>query len=390
MGLKRQGKASKVELRDKTNWEQAMRSMSIPDFYRTWQRQFLQWLPDDRDSRMTNLIWLMYGILKAGSVHLNRVARHVPVRAKKLSIVKRLARFLDNGAVQVRAWYRPVAERLVQAASSGGTLHLVLDASKVAFGYQLLMVAVGYQGRTQPIAWTWVPYAKGHSRTSVQRALLVYVRGLLPSRAVNVLLVGDSEFGRPLLIDHLKGWGWQYALRQPGDHLILTHTSRHWQRLDSLSVRQGEWVFLEHVLLTQAGACPTHVLVFWAKGEKQPWYIATNLSSATHTIRAYRRRMWVEEMFGDMKGHGFDLETSHLRAFLRLSRLALAVALLYVWLSALGEHLLQTNQTHLVDRHDRRDLSIFRLGLDIIWRCITLDDPFPPFSFSNFCSLSGG
>src|SRR5215510_10077425 len=173
------------------------------------------------------------------------------------------------------------------------------------------MVAVCYQGRAQPIAWTWVPYAQGHSRTSVQRALLNYVRGLLPNGCLNVLLVGDSEFGRPLLIEYLKAWGWQYALRQPGDHLIMTRASRHWQRLDSLAVKPGEWAFFAHTLLTQAGACPTHLLVFWAKGEKQPWYIATNLPTASATMRAYRRRMWVEAMFGDMKGHGFDLETSH-------------------------------------------------------------------------------
>jgi hypothetical protein len=367
-----------------------MRTISIPDFYRTWQGQFLQWLPDDSDSRMTNLIWLMYGILKASSVQLNLAARHVPVRAKKLSIVKRLARFLDNGAVRVREWYRPVAEQLLQAASSDGTVRLVLDASKVAFGYQWLRVAVCYQGRTQPIAWTWLPYVRGHSRTNVQRALLVYVRGLLPNGALNVLLVGDSEFGRPRLIEYLKGWGWQYALRQPGDHLMLTRTRRHWQRLDRIVLKAGEWVFLEHVLLTQTGACPTHLLVFWAKGEKQPWYIATHLPTASATIRAYRRRLWVEEMFGDMKGHGFDLETSPLRSFLRLSRLTLAVAFLYVWLSAVGEHIFQTDQSHLVDRHDRRDLSIFRLGLDTILRCITLNDPFPSVSFSNFSSVSGG
>jgi hypothetical protein len=45
-----------------------------------------------------------------------------------------------------------VAEQLLQAASSDGTLRLVLDASKVAFGYQMLMVAVCYQSRAQPIA----------------------------------------------------------------------------------------------------------------------------------------------------------------------------------------------------------------------------------------------
>jgi hypothetical protein len=38
--------------------------------------------------------------------------------------------------------------------------------------------------------------------------------------------------------------------------------------------------------------------------------------------------MWIEEMFGDLKGHGFDLESTHLRYFLRLARLTLAVVLL--------------------------------------------------------------
>ena len=50
--------------------------------------------------------------------------------------------------------------------------------------------------------------------------------------------------------------------------------------------------------------------------------------------------MWIEEMFGDMKGHGYDLEHSRLRHFLRLSRLTLVECLLYVWLVATGEQVL--------------------------------------------------
>jgi len=37
--------------------------------------------------------------------------------------------------------------------------------------------------------------------------------------------------------------------------------------------------------------------------------------------------MWVEAMFGDLKKPGFDLESTMLRHFLRLSRLTLAVVL---------------------------------------------------------------
>ena len=65
--------------------------------------------------------------------------------------------------------------------------------------------------------------------------------------------------------------------------------------------------------------------------------------------------MWIEETFGDMKGNGFDLESTHLRHFQRLSRLTLAVVLLYVWLVAFGSQVIKSSRRYLVDRRDRRD-----------------------------------
>jgi len=94
-------------------------------------------------------------------------------------------------------------------------------------------------------------------------------------------------------------------------------------------------------------------------------------------------------MFGDLKKHGFDLEMSHLRHFLRLSRLTLAVCLLYLWLLTLGEYVIQQALTAQVDRTDRRDLSIFRLGWDFLEDCLPLPAPIPIVSFLNFCSVSG-
>ena len=93
--------------------------------------------------------------------------------------------------------------------------------------------------------------------------------------------------------------------------------------------------------------------------------------------------MWVEEMFGDFKNHGFDLESTMLRHFLRLSRLTLAVALLYVWLISVGGHTIREGLRHLVDRVDRRYLSIFQIGLRCIERRLTNGLPFriPLFSY---------
>ena len=76
-------------------------------------------------------------------------------------------------------------------------------------------------------------------------------------------------------------------------------------------------------------------------------------------------------MFGDFKKHGFDLEATRLGHFQRLSRLTLAVAVLYVWLVSVGTRTIRSGDRHLVDRKDRRDLSVFQIGLRFIERCLT-------------------
>ena len=104
-------------------------------------------------------------------------------------------------------------------------------------------------------------------------------------------------------------------------------------------------------------------LIHWQTGEKEPWCLATNLPDASLTLRYYRRRMWTEGMFADFKKHGFDLENTMLRNPPRLSRLTLAVAFLYVWSLSVGSRTIRAGLRHFVDRKDRRDLSIFQIGL---------------------------
>jgi hypothetical protein len=366
-----------------------MANSSIPQMYGSLYRLLMQHIPDECDSRLTNLVWLMVGIYGSRSVQLNLLVRKLPIRVKKLSLVTRMGRWLANPKVRVRDWYAPFAQTLLAQAGSGGQVHLIIDKSRVSGHYQLMMVAVAYRRRALPIAWTWVRGTRGASRVRHQVALLKRVQGLLPT-GVRVSLVGDTEFGNPLLIEYVEHWGWDYVLREASDTLIWAKNAPDWQRLDSLSLDAYTYLWQGNVVLTRVSAYPTHIVACHASGEKRPWLLATNLLLPQPALKMYRRRMWIEEMFGDMKAHGFDLENSHLRHFQRLSRLTLAVALLYIWLVALGEHLILTHQTAYVDRADRQDLSVFRLGWDLLERLIALADPIPDLFFPNFCSVSGG
>ncbi len=350
-----------------TRKEQAKNIFQI---FASWCIKIKHLRPKEHKARIFNFAWLLSGIFLSKSVHLSRIAEKIPGEATTTSRERRLSRFLDNPAIRVREWYEDIAKAiLADIAQSVKEIRLIVDGTKIGFGHQLLMVSVAFRRRAIPLAWTWIRCSRGHSSGRKQLALLSYIRGLLP-KGVPVLLVGDSEFGCVDVLKELKRWRWHYVLRQKASHLIKPMGQKHWQRFGEVITKPGQCVWLGKSWLTHSHPFQTNLLAYWKVGEDEPWLLATSLSTPQEALAAYRRRMWIEEMFGDLKKHGFDLERTHLRHFMRLSRLTLAAALLYVWLVALGSHVIKDGSRHLVDRADRRDLSIFRIGCRMIERYI--------------------
>jgi len=343
--------------------------LSTNQLYHTWMKKIMQLYPNERITRLRNLAWLIVGIFQSKSVHLSKVASKIPGEAVLNSITRRLDRFLENTAFRVRDWYEPIAKQLLSRVSSQ-EYRLIVDGTKVGFGHQLLIVTLAYRKRAIPLAWMWVNSSRGHSKPGRQLSLLNYIRGLLPTNA-KVLLVGDSEFGAIEVLKQLDQWGWQYVLRQKSSHLVRENDAAPWVALGSFVQKAGQSLWLGCRQLTQLHAYPANVLAHWKIGEDEPWLLATNLPSLREALRAYERRMWIEEMFGDFKDNGFDLESSHLRSVMKLHRLTFAVVLLYVELLALGSITIKNGLRHLVDRADRRDLSIFRIGLYMRERHLT-------------------
>jgi len=328
----------------------------------------------ERITRVRNAVWMIVGLYLGQSVHLARIASRLPVgEAKLTSTTDRFRRFLRNAAFRVRPWYRPIAERLLARAALSGTIRLILDGSKVGAGQQLLMVALAYRQRALPICWTWVRGARGHSTARKQLALLGYVHGLLPS-GTSVLVVGDCEFGTIAVARQLQNWHWQYVLRQKGNTQVsVSSTTIAWCDAVSLVPARDQVVWYPHAIVTIKHLFHARLLGYWALGEDEPWLLLTNMDQPQAALRAYRRRMWVEEMFGDWKRHGVDLETTHLRHVLRLSRLVFLVAVLYLALVDQGARTIKAGKRPLVDRSDRRDLSIFRIGLYSVDRYLARD-----------------
>ncbi|MEM7801167.1 MAG: IS4 family transposase [Chloroflexota bacterium] len=339
--------------------------MNATQTYHTLLKKIKQSLMLNHLYRQINLAWLMTGIMLSHSVHTSKIANKMPGYAKRVSRARRFSRFLSNRLLHPRRLYEPIARQLLQAAAKSGQVRLLMDTTKVTASHQLIMVALAFRRRSLPIAWSWVRKPKGHTATRHQEALLSYVQRLIPLNAV-VSLAADSEFGR--LQPILDQWGWSFALRQKGNYLFLESGTHVWKKINSVPIKRGQMLWFPNVLLTQKEQHPVHLWLYWHKQEAEPWLIATNLPSPQATKRTYKTRMWIEEMFGDFKANGADLEKSCLRHFQRLSRLTFAVSLLYVWLVAFGTAIIKRGQRALVDRADRRDLSVYRIGHDTFER----------------------
>jgi hypothetical protein len=351
--------------------------MPINELYNTWFMRIRQMQPTERITRIRNFTWLIVGIHQSRSVYLSRIAGKMPGKTKLLSFIQRLSRLLANPAINVHAWYEPIARSwLVSQAGHLQLIRLIVDGTKVGFIHQLLIVSLAYRKRAIPIAWTWVKHVKGHATPEAHLALLAYVRSLLP-KGMAVLLVGDCEFGAVDVLKQLDQWRWDYVLRQKCRTHVCLPDKTEWCDFGSWVEKPGRSVWLGEGWLTQTKIYPVNLLAHWKVGEDEPWCLATNLPDRQLTLQAYTRRMWIEEMFGDLKSHGFYLECTMLRQANKLSRLTLAVALLYVWSISIGTRTIQNSQREQVDRKDRRDLSIFQIGLRFIERQLINSIPCP-------------
>lgn len=341
--------------------------------YGTMLSQLRKWLPEERITRLRNLAWLTTGLFLTRSVHLSHIARRLPLRGQVVSLTNRLRRFLDNPRVDVWEYYQPVARQLL-ATFKGQRLTLLIDCTALGFNYQLMVVAIAYRRRALPLIWSVHHGKRGMVHAKDQIALLGRLVPLIPHGA-EVWVVGDAGFGRVALMQWLSRRHWHYCLRVNSGYHYCRRGS-DWAAVATLPVQEGQTLFPGWVRWTQQKDFGwVQLVAHWGQGEDEPWFLVTDQTADLSTVRLYRKRMWVEELFGDLKGHGFDLETTYLRDLDRLSRLVLATMIVYTWLLALGSRLVKRGLRYLVDRRDRRDKSLFRIGWDWIERCLALDKP---------------
>jgi hypothetical protein len=261
-------------------------------------------------------------------------------------------------------------------------MFIPIDTTKVGFNHRLLTIGATFKKRVLPLVWSVERGEKGHTSQETQLGLFRYVARLLPKDA-DVWVLGDTEFQSIPLLRWIRRQGWNFVIRVRG-HVKVRWQGQSWIKINDLPLQEGQTRCIGWVRVTQEHDVGWYWLILhWEEGEDEPWYLLSNRSGQGRLINYYRHRMWTEELYADVKGHGFDLEATHLKDAERINRLVLAVFIAFIWLITLGSWVVKRGYRHFkvpctlrcIDHKSRRDKSYFRLGWDWVARCFRLNKP---------------
>jgi len=337
--------------------------------------QIAHFHPGLRKTLLNNLSELVAAITMAHSVQLAAIGAKLPVDTDAESREQWVRRQLSNNTQPTLELFRPLAQSLL-AGLAGRSIRLILDPTDLANDLTIVQVALAYRGRALPLAWLTV-YIKPDTVLEAIRLLFAEVKTWLPV-AAQVYLIGDREFHGQEMLALIQEQGWTPVVRTKG-HLLIEQADGTRSQVAALAPEPGHTAFYQQVFLTGWGWGPYSLSLAHAapalhsqQGD-DPWYIVSTEPAGPPILALYRVRMWVDEMFRDLKSHGFHLDQTRLDRPERIDRLMLALALAYWWVIGRGIWVERMQLRDRVDRQDDPACSLFTLGLRWICRQLDLD-----------------
>jgi hypothetical protein len=322
-----------------------------------------QMMEMSHQGHLVTLAMMITGIVMSRNAQLSQMSSEVPSTAKDKSVEMRLRRWVKNAKIDTEVIYMPFARQILESLANT-PLVLVIDGSQAGRGCMVLMVGVLYKKRALPIGWVVYRGKKGHTTAQRHIQALEQVRPLLPSGS-EVVLLGDAEYDTTeMLVWMAANTDWQYVLRTSPQ--IYVQEGSNSQPIGTYPLARGQLFHRTQVGFTQDAPITLNLIGWWGSRYEEPIFLVTNVPNAYLACRFYRRRFQIETFFSDQKSRGFHIHKSHLSDPVRLGRLLIAACLAYIWMIWQGLWVIASHHTGLIDRTDRTDKSLFRLGLDWI------------------------
>jgi hypothetical protein len=244
-------------------------------------------------------------------------------------------------------------------------VRLLVDETTLADHTHVLVVGLAYRGIVLPLGLrTWAqntPGAAGDYWSALASLLWEVHAALPPVLRDHVLVLADRGYGVPTMLDLLAALGWHWVIRVPGQTRLRLPDGTE-RTLRSLVPRPGtRWHgYTPAVPATEpadsepapllvfkkAGWRLVHVVATWAAEQAEPWLLVTTLPPTDARQADYAARWAIERLFLAWKSHGWNVETTGLRAPAVVARLLAGYVVATWWLLAAA---LPLATAHLID-----------------------------------------
>lgn len=306
-------------------------------------RKILAWIEANvegmRLSRCKTLAAVVSAALLMKGVGVLALGRAMAGEVAAKHCIKRVWRFLRNDGLETEALFAALFRFL--RPPTGRTVILV-DWTDL-HPFQQLVFSLPRDGRALPFLVMTIRKGASEQETegimvaAERRALAMLDRMCPPS--VHPILVADRGFGHPRWLEDIQKRGWYFVQRLSHIHHVLVE--QHMGTLKELGIRRGwrvrDWGW---GTMDEQEFGPIRLVTVFERDAEEAWYLVTNLEvePPAEIVRIYKRRMWTEAMFRDLKNRDWGLGLDHVRLSEapRHDRHFAVLALAYVLLCAFG------------------------------------------------------
>jgi hypothetical protein len=322
-------------------------------------------VPSMRLSRAKTLGALVVGAMKMRGAGVLALGRAMEGTAAPKHRIKRAWRFLRNPDVEQLEVSAGIFRRF---APPQGRIIVLCDWTDLT-PYQQLVLSLPRDGRSMPfLSLTIFKQAGSGAMVRTERKILAYLAGMAPKDR-QLVLVADRGFGNSRWIGDVRKWGWSFVQRISGYLTVDLPEREYIGPVEEMGVKRGaaakDW---GQGTVTQEHAFSARVVSVWAQDAKEPWVLATDLVDipTAEVIRLYKRRMWIEATFRDLKNRrwGLGLDSTRLSQPARHDRLFLVLAIAYALLCCFGAAAEASNVDRLLKANtvNERAMTLARIG----------------------------
>lgn len=332
-----------------------------------WGHQVKELFPHFHAYQQETLAFVVQSIIQSGKaviqVGAEAARKNLSSETKTVSHERRLQRFIANDRIEVKACWDHFLENVL-AFWQNKPVMLVLDMTPSTKEATIVYLGILVQSRILPIAWCVMPQQEcwDEGQWEMVNRLFDQVSGYLTS--ADCTLLADRGLSCLHLIKICQRMKWHYVLRIKKEEVFrrkFRHGYRDWEQGKQVMQKEGSaWygrvlLWKEHQFETQLSAC-------WEAGYKEPWFLISDRKASPGRVKEYALRMRVEATFEDTTSRFFLMECSRFTNREHLTRWLFALFLSIWWIAHLGGSCIHHGQRDVLDRKDRRDKGLLRLG----------------------------